>query len=766
MSLLLIALLVFLALYYYNRYIKKKKEPESPQPPVADPSPAASAAARRNPVAGKDDEDPTVDGGTPLRVTQKTYDRLKREKSEKERKELEERKQRCADFWDKDVWKDDDCYLFFEGDSPVLISHGKRYTFGHDGREPMTVIYGDGIKYLHNGFDVAAECRALLNNPQQKVRSITGREHDAEHFCHLLFAAATYGGESCGIGEAESRLDKMEEQRQRAASRKENRPYQDERRDEKPNPNTNTQSPAKRPQPPVAPTLKCRLAQFPYPAKTPGGCRFPGTNDNSNFQEYGEVEVKMPEAHFYRWWFFYEDPQKPCMSHLGLDRQNHCILERRYTHGDLSHWTVEKRYFLISRNVMASCLALALIEGAMERNDYKELIAKLDRLVPPTGDPAKDGCAPLLPPQELLDQPSESERKAMEEEQERKELDGKVVWKDNSRKLYFEENNPILTYHGERYTFGCQPYEPMAIILHKGEAVCHIHNAFYPDECAGFIKNPKYLVSTITGHHHNAERFCRLLTTAIDGHYDCQMDEVEEDMQRNLVAEKGTSYIQFETRDFVCDKVLYEGVNVLLGHFETPLGKRYNVGPIYSVAFGYPNRNTDQNEYYLLSKEEYDSLMLRPEKQQWKNNDEPFAWQQDHLEGKHQVLCNEFRQNPAIFKPCFTLGEILASNKKRLSIHYSRVSVCAADDYVNRGLDILLPNDATVGDLVGYLQHYREDDGYSAIPYTGGGNWWNLVSDKGILAQVNDDGEGIRYQLSPSTSLKTLGVTKVEGRRG
>ena len=146
------------------------------------------------------------------------------------------------------------------------------------------------------------------------------------------------------------------------------------------------------------------------------------------------------------------------------------------------------------------------------------------------------------------------------------------------------------------------------------------------------------------------------------------MDEVEEDMQRNLVAEKGTSYIQFETRDFVCDKVLYEGVNVLLGHFETPLGKRYNVGPIYSVAFGYPNRNTDHNEYYLLSKEEYDSLMLRPEKQQWKNNDEPFAWQQDHLEGKHQVLCNEFRQNPATFKPCFTLGEILVSNKKRMRI--------------------------------------------------------------------------------------------------
>lgn len=514
---------------------------------------------------------------------------------------------------------------------------------------------------------------------------------------------------------------------------------------------------------------------FPYPAKKPGGCRFPSANDNSNFQEYGEVEVKMHESDFQSWWFFYEDPEKPCMSHIGMDRQHRCILQRRYTHGDLSHWTVEKRHFLISRNVMASCLALALIENAIECMDYKEQIAKLDRLVPPTGDPAKDGCPPLLPPQELLDRPSESELEKEKEEQERQELDGKVVWEDKERRLFFEGDEPILTYNGKRYTFSCQPYEPMAIILHKGEAVSHIHNAFYPDECKGFIKSPKYLVSTITGHHHNAERFCRLLTAAIDGHYDCQIGEVEDDMQRELVVERGLKEIQFETRDFVCDKVLYEGVNVLLGHFETRLSKEQNVGKIHSIAFGYPDRNTDHYEYYLLTQEEYDKLMLRPGKQRWKNNDEPFAWQQDYLEGKHHVLCNEFSQNPATYKPFFLLGEISGPNKKeplgeipdpdkkRMRIHYSRVSVCAADDYMNHGLDILLPANATVGHLVDYILHYREDD-YSAIPYTGG-NWWNLVSDRGFLAQVNDDGVGIRYQLSPSTPLKSLGLTKVEGTR-
>ena len=184
-----------------------------------------------------------------------------------------------------------------------------------------------------------------------------------------------------------------------------------------------------------------------------------------------------------------------------------------------------------------------------------ELIAKLDRLVPPTGDPKIDGCPPLLPPQELLDRKSESEIEAEEKEKERQSLNGKTVWKDEKRKLFFEGTEPILVYDGERYTFSCQPYEPMAIILHKGEAVVYIHNAFYPDECKGFIEDSRYLVGTITGKHHNAERFCRLLTTAIDGFFDCQIDEVESKMQKDLVLERGLGSIQFETRDFKCENL-------------------------------------------------------------------------------------------------------------------------------------------------------------------------------------------------------------------
>lgn len=398
-----------------------------------------------------------------------------------------------------------------------------------------------------------------------------------------------------------------------------------------------------------------KTSAFPYPARKPGGCRFASDNENVNFQEYGEVPVVMAEGDFESWWFFYEDSDKPGMSRVGMDRQNRCILERRYMHGDLSHWTVEKRYFLISRNVMASCLALALIENALERNDYKELIAKLDRLVPLTGDPAKDGCPPLLPPQELLDRKSESEILKEKEEQERQSLDGKVVWEDGERRLYFEGERPILLYKGERYTLGCEPHEPMLIIQGGGYGEVYVHNACYPeDECRGFVQNPHYLFCSITGRHHTAERFCRLLTAAIDSYADCQMDEVEETMWGQLVLEKGIYAIQFEPRDFECDKELYD---VLLGTFETALSKKYNI-KIHSVAVGYADRNKEEYEYYLLTPAEYEEYMRLPEIRRLKGSDERMGRQCDRWGGKRQVLCNEFRHNPALYKPFFTLDEI------------------------------------------------------------------------------------------------------------
>lgn len=65
-------------------------------------------------------------------------------------------------------------------------------------------------------------------------------------------------------------------------------------------------------------------------------------------------------------------------------------------------------------------------------------------------------------------------------------MDGRVVWQDEERRLYVEGTEPVMMYIGERYTFGCQPYEPMVIIRKDEKAVAFIHNAFYPDECKDF----------------------------------------------------------------------------------------------------------------------------------------------------------------------------------------------------------------------------------------------------------------------------------------
>ena len=44
-----------------------------------------------------------------------------------------------------------------------------------------------------------------------------------------------------------------------------------------------------------------------------------------------------------------------------------------------------------------------------------------------------------------------------------------IIWQDDKRKLYVADNEPVLEYHGDTYTFGCQPYEPMALIYRDGK---------------------------------------------------------------------------------------------------------------------------------------------------------------------------------------------------------------------------------------------------------------------------------------------------------
>ena len=521
-----------------------------------------------------------------------------------------------------------------------------------------------------------------------------------------------------------------------------------------------------------------KIKAFPYPAKNPSGCRFPGEPDITNFQEYGEEPIEMHKDDFIEWWFFCEDPDKPCWSYVGTDKFNHCLLQRRYRHGTPDHYTNEGRFFLIKRNIMASAFALALMQDHMERKHYFEVMERFDKQFPKTGNPEIDGPEILLPPQELLDTPSKEEIERAEQEKERKELSGKVVYQDNKRKLYFAENGmtPMVDYEGKTYTLTCHPYEPMLIIKQNGTDVAYVHNAFYPDdEYKGLVKGQ--LVHTITGRYHNAERFARIITTALDTSCD-RIDEVEDLMFEDLVFDKGADAIEYATYDFRCDRVLYEGVPLLLGHFICYKDRRSETIKnadevqdlfVYALCFGYPNPHGDMYEYFLITPKEYEEYKKWPEHKEWQTHEAAYEWHEANLKGK-QVLCNEFSHMPKTYKPFFRISELPKDYWKVnlvppfFFIQYERDSVCAQDDYLNHEITIELPENATVKDLVDYIAHHQDDNGYATLPYTGGNTLWTIESNGGTLAELYDDGERIRY-FGADTPLRTLQLSSVYGHR-
>jgi len=232
----------------------------------------------------------------------------------------------------------------------------------------------------------------------------------------------------------------------------------------------------------------------------------------------------------------------------------------------------------------------------------------------------------------------------------------KVIWQDGKRKLYMEGNEPILVYQGETYTFGCQPYEPMTLIYRKGEEAASIHNAFrVEDECEVLLSGQ--LVHSITGKYHNAERFTRLLTTAID--WGCnQIGEAEDRMIKDMVFEKGDDAIEYAAYDFHCEKVLYEGVALVVGYFgdETVV--------CYALGFGYPHKGTDMYEYYLISRKEYLDYMQWEENKQWESHEAAYQWHEEHLAGR-QVLCNEFEHMVKSYKPYFYRNELPKNYQKK-----------------------------------------------------------------------------------------------------
>ncbi|MBR4563520.1 MAG: hypothetical protein IKO26_03620 [Paludibacteraceae bacterium] len=153
-----------------------------------------------------------------------------------------------------------------------------------------------------------------------------------------------------------------------------------------------------------------------------------------------------------------------------------------------------------------------------------------------------------------------------------------VIWEDSCRRLSFEPDGLSMTYNGKIYRFSGDGHEPMAIILHKGEAVAYIHNAFDVEyECQQFRKNPNYRCSTITGRKHDAKHFCLLLTTAIDDGYDWQIDELES---------KVDELMRYETRE-----IWYRESGVEFGRYGEEEGGReehhYEHEILYMIVDGH-----------------------------------------------------------------------------------------------------------------------------------------------------------------------------------
>ena len=566
------------------------------------------------------------------------------------------------------------------------------------------------------------------------------------------------------------------------------------------------QKPAPKPQmPKLQQKQQPDTQQFPHPAKQPGGCRFPSDSDIANFQEYGEEPVTMHESEFKEWWFFCEDPDKPVWSYVGTDQnQQRCILQRRYRHGSDDHPTFAKRFFVIKRNIMASVFALALIEGKMDRNDYKEQMAKLDRLFPPTGNTETDGPPVLLPPQELLDNPSEEEMAEMKREEERRYRHGKVVYEDGVRKLFYDGDVLKLRYNGKDYTFSGHGYEPMAIILgHDGETA-YIHNSFLvEDECREFVKNPDYRCSTITGRRHDAKSFCLLLTTAIDDGYDWQIDELESRVDE---------LTRFETRE-----VWYKENGIEFGRYGEEEGGReehhYEHEILYIIVDGHKYHLNDNVEeanalYFFIPgafsrRNGRSGLRLRGYKKSavlrihGTNGAVLAAYADDWKSGKTftpfghpcdtktfcEMIAYALRSGKKDFnlqelEKAFELEDYQARRKKMdeessqkeegetLHMVYTRESVCAADDYINKSLNIDWADFATLEDLVSYINNYHEDGGFDAIPYTGGDAKWRILSGETPLAEVGDDGRIISFcGNDPRTPLSRLKPTKLHGER-
>ncbi|MBR0373562.1 MAG: hypothetical protein IJH91_03415 [Mogibacterium sp.] len=103
-----------------------------------------------------------------------------------------------------------------------------------------------------------------------------------------------------------------------------------------------------------------------------------------------------------------------------------------------------------------------------------------------------------------------------------------------------------------------------------------------------------------------------------------------------------------------------------------------------------------------------------------------------------------------------------------ITIAFKRESVCMGDDAGNGEYTIVLPDTATLGDLIHVIRRGGSGNDWP-IPYTGANSIWVVQSNIGDLADVHTDEDGewvVRYlACSETTPLKLLGITWTFGAR-
>ena len=98
-----------------------------------------------------------------------------------------------------------------------------------------------------------------------------------------------------------------------------------------------------------------------------------------------------------------------------------------------------------------------------------------------------------------------------------------------------------------------------------------------------------------------------------------------------------------------------------------------------------------------------------------------------------------------------------------MTILYNRRALCMGDDVDNGIYRIRMPDDATLGDLVGVLLRGGNGNDWP-IPQTSEIGWI-IFSNFGRIADVSADNKRVEYHISEKTRISALGIQWVFGAR-